>query len=145
MLLPVVSKTRTTLKFLWMLPKPFNRLNIYKSFFYLRNYGFRLFLQKVNGKIASNNPLPVSGIKHEKLYYKWIKKNEPGLKELETQEKTRFQNEPKISIIVPTFNTPKQFLLEMIKSVINQTIEILRLLLLKIVAPRKKPLNFMTN
>ncbi|MCR4290994.1 MAG: glycosyltransferase family 2 protein [Candidatus Scalindua sp.] len=72
-------------------------------------------------KIVSNNPLPIHGIKHEKLYYKWIKKNEPGLNELETQKNTRFHIEPKISIIVTTFNTPRQYLIEMIDSVINQT------------------------
>ncbi len=115
------NKRRVILMFLWMLPELFNRLNVEKSISYIRNYGFRLFLQKVNGKIASNNHLPISGIEYEKLYCKWIKKNEPRLKELETQKKTRFQIEPKISIIVPTFNTPNQFLIEMIESVINQT------------------------
>ena len=119
--IPIESKRRVILMFLLMLPRLFNRLNIYKSFFYIKNYGFRLLLQKVNEKITGDNPLPIRGINHEGLYYKWIKNNEPGLKELETQRKTRFQIKPKISIIVPIFNTPKQFLIEMIESVINQT------------------------
>jgi len=121
MLLSVVSRSSALLKFLRMLPGIFNRLNIDKALFYINNYGFKLFLKKINGKITNNNPLPTRGINHESLYYKWIKKNEPGLKELETQRKTRFQIKPKISIIVPTFNTSKQFLIEMIESVINQT------------------------
>ncbi len=113
--------TKEILYDFFALPKLFNRLNIYKSFFYIRNYGFRLFLQNVRRKIANDNHFPIIGIKHEKSYCKWIKKNEPRLKELESQKKKRFQNEPRISIIVSTFNTSKQFLLEMIESVINQT------------------------
>ena len=52
LVLPVVSKGRAILKFLWITPKLFNRLNIEKSLFYIRYYGFRLFLQKVSGKIT---------------------------------------------------------------------------------------------
>lgn len=116
-----IMVTKEILYDFFALPKLFNRLNIYKSFFYIRNYGFRLFLQNVRRKIANDNHFPIIGIKHEKSYCKWIKKNEPRLKELESQKKKRFQNEPRISIIVSTFNTSKQFLLEMIESVINQT------------------------
>jgi len=37
------------------------------------------------------------------------------------QRRTRFKYEPKISIIVPTYNTPEKFLIEMIESVRSQT------------------------
>ena len=40
---------------------------------------------------------------------------------LETQRKTQFPYSPTISIIVPTYNTPKNLLKEMIESVLNQT------------------------
>ena len=41
--------------------------------------------------------------------------------ELEAQRRTRFPNEPKISIIVPTYNTRTDFLVAMIESVKDQT------------------------
>ena len=41
--------------------------------------------------------------------------------ELEKQRNTRFEYEPKISLVVATFNTPIPYLKEMIDSVINQT------------------------
>ena len=54
-------------------------------------------------------------------YYKWIKKNTPSKKELENQRKEKFDYNPKISIIVPLYNTPKKYLLELIDYVQNQT------------------------
>ena len=41
--------------------------------------------------------------------------------ELEKQKKYEFAYNPKISIIVPTYETPEMFLREMIDSVVNQT------------------------
>ena len=54
-------------------------------------------------------------------YQLWIKKNEPSQEELTKQKRTTFDYAPKISIVSPTYNTPKQFLINMIESVINQT------------------------
>lgn len=59
--------------------------------------------------------------KYENLYQMYIDKYEPKSKELDKQKKNVFKIAPKISIIVPTFNTPKQFLVDMIESVTNQT------------------------
>ncbi|MGC8483961.1 MAG: glycosyltransferase, partial [Thermodesulfobium sp.] len=47
--------------------------------------------------------------------------NEPSVEELLAQRTTKFNYEPKISIIVPVWNTPKQFLTDVIESVLNQT------------------------
>jgi GT2 family glycosyltransferase len=54
-------------------------------------------------------------------YMKWIKKHEPNITELAAQRTASFQYEPKISIAVPTYNTPIVFLRSMIDSVIAQT------------------------
>ena len=54
-------------------------------------------------------------------YQTWIEHNEPDEEELERQRQTRFPYEPTISIVTPTFNTPKQFLTAMIESVLAQT------------------------
>ena len=45
----------------------------------------------------------------------------PSREKLERQREVKFDNQIKFSIIVPLYNTPKKFLNEMIKSVINQT------------------------
>jgi GT2 family glycosyltransferase len=55
------------------------------------------------------------------LYQLWIKKNEPKQKELKRQRNHKFNYEPVISVIMPTFNTPKQFLVGAINSVVCQT------------------------
>ena len=54
-------------------------------------------------------------------YYKWIKRNTPTKKELQIQRKHEFKYQPKISIVVPLYNTPKKYLLELIKFVKKQT------------------------
>lgn len=54
-------------------------------------------------------------------YQKWIEKNEPTIEELIEQRKTQFNNNPKISIIVPLYNTPEKYLKELLESVKNQT------------------------
>ncbi len=58
--------------------------------------------------------------KQEISYQNWIKENELE-KELRIQKTIKFQYEPKISIIVPVWNTPKQFLTDMFESVLSQT------------------------
>lgn len=55
------------------------------------------------------------------IYQLWIEENEPKEAELEEQRKTKFPLGPKISIIVPAFNTPDMILKDMIESVLNQT------------------------
>lgn len=54
-------------------------------------------------------------------YYRWIKLNTPNKKELKEQRNFEFKETPKISIIIPLYNTPKKYLIELIKSVQNQT------------------------
>lgn len=52
---------------------------------------------------------------------KWFEKHKATQKELEAQRNTTFDYQPKFSILVPTYNTPIQFLKDMIESVTNQT------------------------
>ena len=61
-------------------------------------------------------------VKSGKSYYaKWREQNCPSENVLLKQKETKFKYNPKISIIVPVYNTPKEFLNEMIQSVLNQT------------------------
>lgn len=54
-------------------------------------------------------------------YEKWIYFNEPNKKELEKQRKHKFEIQPKISVIVPMYNTPIKFFTELIDNMIGQT------------------------
>lgn len=57
----------------------------------------------------------------ERIYKKWIKQNEPNKKEIKMQINTNFKIKPKISIVVPVYNTPKKFFEELVKSLQKQT------------------------
>ena len=57
----------------------------------------------------------------ENKYLKWIKKNEPSKQELIKQKKEKFKLNPKISILVPLYNTPEKFFDELVESLKNQT------------------------
>jgi Predicted glycosyltransferases len=87
-----------------------NKSNIKKSIDYIRKYGFRAFINKASTKLNLVVPYEV-----------WIKINEPKEEELTAQKDIKFKYEPKISIVVPVWNTPKRFLVDMIESVLSQT------------------------
>jgi len=55
------------------------------------------------------------------VYQIWILNNEPGHKQLEKQKNTKFNIEPKISLIVPMYNTDVNFFEELVDSLIKQT------------------------
>ena len=61
-------------------------------------------------------------LKGERFQYsKWIKEHLPSEAELEIQRGTTFDYEPLISILVPTYKTPKHLLIETLDSVVKQT------------------------
>ena len=57
----------------------------------------------------------------ENLYQIWIEKNEPTKEELQEQKNTKFKINPKISIIIPMYNTPVNFFEELVDNLIGQT------------------------
>lgn len=59
--------------------------------------------------------------KDERDYLKWIQLNEPNKSQLQIQRKEKFKINPKISILVPLYNTPKKFFNELVKSLKKQT------------------------
>lgn len=76
--------------------------------------------------ILRNINLIVHGKKFEKNdsnkdYQQWIKNNEPTKEDLEKQRNTKFRINPKISILVPMYNTPYNFFEELVECLINQT------------------------
>ena len=92
----------------------FNVRTIGKAIVYLRNYGFKAFLQKVWDKLRRD-------FSYDKDYKSWIEWADLTTEELRVQRLIRFPNEPMVSVVVPTFNTPRRFLKEMVESVLNQT------------------------
>lgn len=54
-------------------------------------------------------------------YQDWFNRHKVTLEELARQKDYKFDYEPKISILVPTYNTPIDFLHQMIDSVVNQS------------------------
>ncbi len=93
-----------------------------KVIWYIRTYGFVQFLSKAAEKVrfftSFNQEYAFDDVG---AYQRWIIANEPTVLELEAQTKHTFKIQPKISIIVPVYNTPLEFLEPMIKSVKNQT------------------------
>lgn len=92
------------------LVKNCNLKKISKGITYIKKHGIKLFIQKVRLEVGQ-----------EMTYNKWLSNHLPNKEELLKQKKHQFQYAPCISIVVPTYNTPRLFLEEMIESVIKQT------------------------
>lgn len=90
--------------------KMINLLNIKKGISYVRKHGLKALFIKIFRKDNLDNQ-----------YKEWLIKNDVTEEELEEQRKVKFKYEPKISVIVPTYNTPEKFLRDMIECVANQT------------------------
>ena len=63
----------------------------------------RIFAKKIYNKYFAKYS------EEERIYKKWIEKNEPDKNELERQRNEKFKLNPKISIVVPVYNTPEDF------------------------------------
>ena len=90
--------------------KKVNKKNMISLVKYISKHGFKNLKQKI--KYAINNTVSFQD------WYMW---NKPTKEELENQRHTKFEQEYVFSIIVPLYNTPENFLREMIDSVIQQT------------------------
>ena len=86
--------------------------------YYLKRYGFFSTLKKVLKKIFR---IKENRKSNQEQYINWINKNEPSNDELEKQKKTKFEYEPKISVVVPMYNTKERFLEELVNSLRSQT------------------------
>lgn len=98
-----------TLSFISLLKK-INFKNIQKGIHSLLDIGLKDTIFRLN---HSNDP--------KYVYQNWFDRHKVTKRELEKQRNHYFKYQPKISIIVPTFNTPEKFLKEMICSVLKQS------------------------
>ena len=88
--------------------------NIKKSIRLIQTQGVKVFFNKVKSIYLKLDNSEID-------YNEWLSLHLPNNEELQKQKETHFQYNPLISIVVPTYNTPKQFLIEMIESVREQT------------------------
>ncbi len=97
---------------------------INRGFNYLKTHGLKKaihrFFEKVYFKLFRRVDTSFEREEQEN-YLKWIEQNEPNEVELEAQRRHKFTYSPKISIIVPLFNTPEIYFRELAESVLNQT------------------------
>ncbi len=97
-----------------------NIYNQVKSYF--KKYGFFATIKKCIYKLCLkilNKDYRTRDIKAE--YMAWINNNEPNKEELEQQKNYTFNYTPKISIIVPMYNTKEIFFKDLIECMKNQT------------------------
>lgn len=91
--------------------------------YYKNKYGFFATIKKCLNTIWNKIKFIYKNKKFIAMddYSRWIYLNEPNKKQLNKQRKTHFEYEPKISIIVPMYNTPKKYFKELVDSLIRQT------------------------
>lgn len=77
---------------------------------YSKTYGFRKTIKKVAGKL-----------KTQKTEDQWLRQHLCSQKELDRQRKIKFDYMPLISIVVPLYNTPINYLKELIDSIQKQS------------------------
>ena len=94
--------------------KMFRRLSLYtirKGFRYMKHYGPKEFWIRLHERFEPE----------EVPYGPWYRAYIPTEETLETQRKQKFDYSPLISIAVPAYQTPVEFLRQMIESLIVQT------------------------
>lgn len=82
----------------------------------IKTYGFKDAIKKLKFVLTGS-----LNINRDEEYKEWIKENEPNVEELELQKNYTFKYNPKISIIVPMYNTKLSFFEELVDCLINQT------------------------
>lgn len=110
------QKTKKTLSFIRKYLKPFKIINY---FIKNSNRPFSENFQRIKTIFCSRTHIP----NQFQEYQNWVKKNFPSKALIKKQRKKTlsFNQQPVVSIIVPTFNTPPNFLIECVESVINQS------------------------
>ncbi len=92
--------------------------NFNKITYYFRRYGFWKTLNKVFRRIFH---IKENRKSNQEEYKIWMSKNELSDEEIEKQRNFKFEKNPKISIVVPMYNTDEVFLKELIESLKEQT------------------------
>ena len=89
---------------------------IQKSYARYKKHGYKGMLDRLEREYYKLYTFDDRKVDQQKFYKKWIEKNEQDI--LQTQS---LAYQPLISIITPTYNTEKKYLIKMFKSVLAQT------------------------
>lgn len=101
-----------TYKISWLkIIKKLSPYNIKKGILYLKHFGLKEFWIRFNERFQTDDV----------DYEEWYRNHKPSVEELNRQRDKRFGYMPLISILVPVYNTPEEFLKQMIQSVRKQT------------------------
>ena len=124
--LKIIANSRS-----WKITKPLRAItnkmakikDIYNQVkYYKKRHGLKMTIKKCiyilkNGRAVNN----LATETEKDAYQLWIQNNEPTFEELEKQKEHKFKISPKISLIVPMYNTPVNFFEELVESLRNQT------------------------
>ena len=101
-----------TYKIDWLkIAKRLSPYNIKKGLLYMKHFGPKEIWIRLTERFQADDV----------DYEEWYKNHKPTMEELQRQRDTEFEYEPLISILVPVYNTPEEFLKQMIQSVRKQT------------------------
>lgn len=101
-----------TYKIDWLkIIKKLSPYNIKKGFLYLKHFGPKEFWIRLTERFQTDDV----------DYEEWYRNHKPSMEELQKQREKVFDYMPLISILVPVYNTPEEFLKQMIQSVRKQT------------------------
>ena len=92
--------------------------NFEKFSYYLKRYGLATTSKKVLKRVLH---IKEDRKTNQEQYEIWMENNILTSEILEKQRQTKFKYEPKISIVVPMYNTEKVFFKELVESLKNQT------------------------
>lgn len=92
--------------------------NLNKIKYYFRRYGFLETLKKVFKRVFH---IKENRKSNQEQYKIWMEKNNLTNQEIENQKAHKFEYSPKISIVVPMYNTNEIFFKELVESLENQT------------------------
>ena len=82
---------------------------------FLKKHGLRALLHKSVNKLK--------GLDDDYIYSEWFDKTKPSKEDIELQRRAVFGYMPKISIVIPVFKTPDDYLRQLLDSLLNQTYE----------------------
>ena len=116
-LFPEGTKMRKFLRTGAILAKGLNPKNFKKYFLLIKKQGIKETIKKIKERISQKEVEIDSNV----YYQKWIEHIEPTAEEIEKQRSHKFKYEPKISILVPMYNTPYKFFKELVQCLIDQT------------------------
>ncbi len=113
------SKTRKFLRCINRIVHLFKPENIKRIIKSKKEKGFKVTFKELKEEVFDNIIVKKANFLSD--YEAWIQLNEPDEEELKKQRETKFDYEPKISLLVPLYKTPRKFFEELVQCLKDQT------------------------